>query len=408
MKKLFMIVIMVAGLIFIKNLSALECIPHQVKTGETVLKIAEQYSATPGRLIIRKLHNSRTIYLEPGDQLFLGETVYVVKERVNSSLKTEKSAPIAVQKKSQPISSNASSPFKPQESKSNFKTDLKKGIKNWNGNVGYYQQKDLDAGSKDTKNRSGWGVYAKAHVLPWEWKTENRTWKIGPEGRVFKGESDVNSDTYSYKGFDVGARAKSQKDHKTTGLTAGIGFQETARDNTPQGQKSTMAYVGASFEDKKRRADSKKWLPKYYVQGGYRHMIDAETKGGALEYDEGDFNLRGKVGVVDLSSENSSLRLTPTLNAQVGHSQGKESVYIGGGPGFEVGNTKGSDFAEVRFLNPKYYPDNPGASIMETFSVSLMPDDIIRAIKADKVKNYQPGSNPNVSLDSSEMSLEGH
>jgi hypothetical protein len=36
-----------------------------------------------------------------------------------------------------------------------------------------------------------------------------------------------------------------------------------------------------------------------------------------------------------------------------------------------------------------------------------MPDDIIRAIKADKVKDYQSGKNQNAPLNS-EMRSEGH
>jgi hypothetical protein len=410
MKKLLAVVMMVAGLIFTGNVSALECLPHQVKTGETATQISQQYAdGWVDKLIIRNQPNGRTVWIKPNSQLFPGEMLYIIESKTKSGSNYQKPSSKKPFTGQTVVAQNSQTQPSPKNQKSGLglKTDLKKGIDNWNGDVGYYQQKDLDAGSKDNKNRGGWGVYAKAHILPWEWKTENRSWKIGPEVRVFKGEADVNADTYSYKGVDVGARAESWKDHKTTGLNAGVGFQETSRDNTSQGQDSTMAYVGASFEDKKRRAEGKKWLPKYYVRGEYRHMIDAETKGGASEYDEGDFNLRGKVGIVDLSSENSSLRVTPTWNAQIGHSQGKESVYLGGGPGFEVGDTKGSDFAEVRFLNPKYYPDNPGASIMETFSISLMPDDIIRAIKADKVKDYQSGKNQNAPLNS-EMRSEGH
>jgi hypothetical protein len=384
---------MVTGLIFTGNGFALECIPHQVKTGETVLGLAKEYSASPNRLIIRQLKNSRTVYLEQTDELFPGETVYIVKERITSFQKTTENAPITTESRDSRLLAETSDSTTSSSKKSDlgFKANLKKGIDNWSGNVGYYQQKDLDAGSEDNKDRAGWGVYAKAYVLPWKWKGENRTWKIGPEGRVFKGEADVNADTYTYRGADVGIRAESQKDKKNLSLSAGVGLQKTSKDNTSQEQESTMGYVGASFEDKKRRAEGKKWLPEYYVRGEYRHMLNAETKGGASEYNESNLGVRGKIGIVDLSSENSSLRLTPTLNAQLGHSQGKESFYVGGGPGFEVGNTKGSDFAEVRFLNPKYYPDNPGASIMETFSVSLMPDDLLRAIRADKVKDYQSG-----------------
>jgi len=98
----------VVGLFTIQFAWALTCLPHQVKTGETMASLAEQYSANPNRLVIRKLNNHRTIYLTQENQLFPGETVYVIKEKINSSLKsTQTVTPRITQKsilsKSQPV-----------------------------------------------------------------------------------------------------------------------------------------------------------------------------------------------------------------------------------------------------------------------------------------------------------------
>jgi hypothetical protein len=95
MKKFLKIfsLVLVIGLFTIQSAWAknttLLCIPHQVKTGETVLGIAEQYSANPERLIIRMPKAGYpTIYLNQGDKLFIGETVYLVEEKIDSNKST--------------------------------------------------------------------------------------------------------------------------------------------------------------------------------------------------------------------------------------------------------------------------------------------------------------------------------
>lgn len=425
MKKLIVVMMfLVAGFVFISPAMAIICIPHQVKPGETVESLCQHYTGDYSeKLIIRKDKAGRTAYLSSQNQLVPGETVYVAKSKVatntvrNSStlvastfkkeektiegklpgleknLVAQKSPDPPLQpKQPTPPTETAPVPEKVSTQKElGLKTDFGKGLRNWNASVGYTLQEDYDAGHEDKAKRSGESFYAKGHFFPWEWKTEERTWKIGPEGKIFWGESNVNRDTYDYKGVELGLKTESKKDHQTIGFSGGLGFQETSKEGSSKGQESLMAYFGASWEDKQREAMGKMLFPEYYLSARYNHMLEGNTEGGASKYDESTLEFRQRLDLVNLPL-GESLLLTPNLNALEGYSWGKESIFLGGGPGLKFGDTDGNNFVETRFWNPKIFLDNPGASTMETFSITINIDDTFRAFRAEGVKEYKPGN----------------
>lgn len=417
---------LVAGFVFISPAMAIICIPHQVKPGETVESLCQHYTGDYSeKLIIRKDKAGRTVYLSNQNQLVPGETVYIAKSKVVTNATRNSSALVtstfkkeekAVEKElpglkkilvTHKLLDNPPQPEQPpppietapapekvsaQKEELGLKTDFGKGLRNWNGSVGYTLQEDYDAGHEDKAKRSGESFYIKGNFFPWEWKTEERTWKFGPEGKVFWGGSNVNRDTYDYKGVELGLKTESKKDHQTIGFSGGLGFQETSKEGSSKGQESLMAYFGASWEDKQREAMGKMLFPEYYLSARYNHMLDGNTKGGASEYDESTLEFRQRLDIINLSLGTSSLLLTPNFNALEGYSWGKESIFLGGGPGLKLGDTAGNNFVEARFWNPKIYLDNPGASVMETFSVSINIDDTLRALRAEGVKEYKPGT----------------
>ena len=384
----------VVGLFTIQFAWALTCLPHQVKTGETMASLAEQYSANPNRLVIRKLNNHRTIYLTQENQLFPGETVYVIKEKINSSLKsTQTVTPRITQKsilsKSQPVVDQKST-LAEKKKETGLKTDWGKAIKNWDANVGAYVQKDLDGGSEDNAKRSGKGFHGSFGVFPWEVDTGNRKWKFGPKVRYNQGESSVEkpgySATYDYRRVEAGVRAETKKNNQLFGVDAGVSYQETEKENSPQGQDTYSVHLRGSFEDERRRVEGKKIFPYTSVYAHHRQQVSAETHGGAEEYDETTSVIGGRLAIVDLKNgENKDLRFTPEVIGELGYSQGKESPFLGIGPAFSVGD-KTSDYLQAG-IKPIWYTQKEGSS-RATFFLSLNPDAIIRSGKAAGVKKY--------------------
>jgi hypothetical protein len=420
MKKFWKVfgLVLVVGLFLIQSAWALSCLPHQVKTGETVLSLAEQYSANPERLIIRKLKNYRTIYLDRGDQLFPGETVYVVKEKINSSPKTtETVTPKVVPKTKEPaqkqsppkITSQKTTQTPAQEKKeTGVKTDWEKAVRNWDANVGAYIQRDLDGGSEDNAKRSGKGFYGTFGVFPWEVDLGDRKWKFGPKVRYNQGESSVEkpgySATYDYRRLEGGLRAETRANNQLYGVEAGVSYQETDKEASPQGQDTWSVHLRGNFEDERRRAEGKKMFP--FVAGSIHHrqQISADTEGGTEEHKETQTAIDGRLAIVDLKNgEDENLRFTPEVLGEMGYSQGKDSPFLGIGGGFSVGNKK-SDYLQFGF-KPRWYTQNEGAS-RKTFFFNLNPDAIMRSGKANGVKKYD-GQSSNY-LNSPSPAMEGH
>ncbi len=404
----FLSLVVLIGLFSIQSASALTCLPHQVKTDETVLGIAEKYSANPERLVIRKLKNYRTIYLDRRDQLVPGETVYIVKERINSSSKTvknishkvEKSTPVAVQKKSRTVvfqQKSAPAPVKKKET--GLKTDWGKAFRNWDANVGAYLQRDLDAGSEDNAKRTGKGFYGNFGIFPWEVSIGERKWKFGPKIRYNQGESSVDKPgfkaTYDYRRLEGGLRAETQKDNQLFGVGAGISFQETEKDNSSQKQDTWSLHLRGYLEDESRRAEGKKLFP--FVAGSLHHrqQISANTKGGAEEYNETITATEGRLAIIDLGDD--GYRFTPEFLGEAGYSQGKDSLFLGVGGGFSIGDQT-SDYLQMG-IKPRWYTQNEGNSRM-TFFLNLNPDDIIRGSKANRIKKYNGQKGDYISLPS--------
>lgn len=409
--------LLVVGLFAVQSAWALTCLPHQVKTGETVLGLAEQYSANPERLVIRKLKNHRTIYLDRGDQLFPGETVYIVKEKIDSSPKTvnvitpkkKKSAPSLAKKQSQSTTTvsqkPAQAPAQEKKETGKVKTDWGKAVRNWDANIGAYIQRDLDGGSEDNAKRSGKGFYGTFGVFPWEAELGERKWKFGPKIRYNQGESSVEkpgySATYDYRRLEGGLRAETQGNNQLYGVEAGVSYQETDKEASPQGQDTWSFHLRGNFEDERRRAEGKKLFP--FVAGGIHHrqQISADTEGGAEEYDETQTAIDGRLAIADLKNgEDKNLRFTPEVLGEMGYSQGKDSPFLGIGGGFSVGNKK-SDYLQFGF-KPRWYTQNEGAS-RKTFFLSLNPDAIIRSGKANGVKKYNGQRGDHINLPSPAM-----
>lgn len=391
--------VLLIGLFSIQSALALTCLPHQVKTGETVMSIAKQYSANPDKLIIRKFEDYRTVYLDQKDQLVPGETVYIVKEKIHSfpkatkvvSSQKEQPSPVVAQEKTSPTvaSHQAPIPVEKEKGETGVKTDWGKAFRNWDANVGAYVQKDLDGGSGDNAERSGKGFHGSFGVFPWEVETENRKWKFGPKIRYNQGESSVEKPgyqaTYDYKRFEAGLRAETQKNDQLFGVGAGVSFQETKKEASTEKQDTWSVHLRTNFEDESRRMEDEKFLP--FVSGSLHHrqQISAKAHGGAEKYDETITSAEGRLAIVDLKSEKDDLRLTPEVLGELGYSQGKDSGFWGIGGGLSVGNKK-SDYLQVG-AKPQWYLQDEGSSRM-TFFLNLNPDAIVRAAKASGVKKY--------------------
>ena len=396
MKKIgkVLVLVVVIGLFAVQSTWALTCLTHQVGSGETVLSIAEQYSANPDKLIIRQLKGGRTLYLDRSDSLVLGETVYIVKEKISSSPKSIKTiAPRIAQKsitsKSQPVVDQKST-LAEKKKETGLKTDWGEAIKNWDANVGVYIQKDLDGGSEDNAKRNGKGFHGSIGLFPWEVETGERKWKFGPKVRYNQGESSVEkpgySATYDYRRVEAGVRAETKKNDQLFGVEAGVSYQETRKENSPQGQDTYSVHLRGSFEDESRRMEGKKLFPFVSAYAHHRQQVSTETHGGAEEYDETTSVIGGRLAIVDLKNgENKDLRFTPEVIGELGYSQGKESPFLGIGPAFSVGD-KTSDYLQAG-IKPIWYTQKEGSS-RATFFLSLNPDAIIRSGKAAGVKKY--------------------
>jgi hypothetical protein len=104
------------------------------------------------------------------------------------------------------------------------------------------------------------------------------------------------------------------------------------------------------------------------------------------------------------NGENKNLRFTPEVLGDVGRSQGKDSFFWGIGVGGSVGNKK-SDYLQFGF-KPRWYTQNEGAS-RKTFFLSLNPDAIVRAGKANGVKKYNGQHQSTNYLNSPSPAMEG-
>jgi len=355
---------------------ATKCITHIVKNGESVKSITKKYTGTSNysKLIVKKNNQGKFVFLKNHARVAPGEVVYIVKGKIKNT-STDKNV-----SSSAPLSQEAKPSDKPR-----VKTDFKKALKNWNGTAGYSKYGDLDAG--ENVKRTGYGYQSKLTIFPW--KISN--WKFGPEARYNFGKSTKKTpgreSEYKYDRLEFGIKAETKEDHQTTEFGIGISKQENTRVGTDQGQKTWSTHFRSSYEDKRRRARGEKFLPTHYISGEYQRQIKSKTSGGAYRYDESTLKIKDKIGLYDYEVTDPGFRITPELNLQAGYSWGKESTFIGGGPGLTIGDKK-NDFAEVRFLNPRLYLQEKGSSRLEHFSIALKPDDISRGVEASMVKKY--------------------
>ncbi len=418
MKKIrISLVLSLVGLIFVGQAWATKCVTHIVKAGETIESITEDFTGNSdncSRVVVGKNSQGQFIFLKPGTQLETGRMVYIVKARIINKTSLLKKPLVQKTKLKESLGNlklldepnvkkvlrksliQKTEPEKPSKilttSSDNLsvRTDLGKALKDWNGTAGYSTYGDLDAGKEKVK-RSGYNYNGSLTIYPWKVSD----WKFGPQVRYNFGkgkrETSDRKSTYKYNRLEVGIKAEIEKDNKTTGFGLGISKQKTRRVGTDQGQRTWSAHLRGSYEDEKRRAEGEKLFPTHNFSGEYRHQLNAKTSGGASEYDESTLKVGGKFGIYDYEVGDSGFRITPEVNLQTGFVWGKDSAFIGGGPGLTVGDEK-NDFAEIRFLNPRLYLNKgaKGASRLERFAITLKPDDIYRALKAAQVKDY-PG-----------------
>jgi hypothetical protein len=160
-----------------------------------------------------------------------------------------------------------------------------------------------------------------------------------------------------------------------------------------------MLEFRAWLESDNRRKNAKVWFPKWGIGAKYLHPIseDFESSDGEGEiYDETRWDISGIAWIYDWWFS-PNWRLTSGLNARLGYIYGKESLYIQGGPRFELG-TLHNEILDVNLLNPRYFFEEEArdASRLYWITATLKVDDLARTLWASQIKDY----------DSSEKSKE--
>ncbi|GEM_PF-6268170 len=389
MKKLLIVTSFV--LLFFSNVEARQISipngyePFQVKKSGYALNLAYRTTGNwRNCLKWYKLEKGKMQKVTNKTRISVGDTLYLPTQ-ITSKV-SAKTAPLIVAVSTSPTEQRKTRDSPKKTNRSFIKTDFKKGIKDWSGNLGYSQDRDLNAGKKDKTKWKGYNWNGMVSVFPWK----VQDWKIGLELRGNAGKGRMKKPgyqaTYKYHRFEGGLATEKFKNDQTTGLGLGVSKQTTSQGGSPKGQKTLSLHARANYENEQRRARGEKVLPIQNISAEYQHQLSAKTSGGAEEYDESTLSVRGKTGLYDLNV--SGVRVTPELNLETGKSWGKDSLFVGGGFGASVGIKK-TDLAQIRFLNPRLYFQNEGASRLESFAISPNPDNIIRTIKASKVKVYK-------------------
>jgi hypothetical protein len=412
MKKFLKIfgLVVVVGLFSIQSAWAIKCLPHQVKAGETVMSIARDYSVDPKNSIIRKINNSTTFYLKTNHRLSPGETVYIVEERIGSFLettpKTERSSSaLPSQNKPGSVKSDVATVEEKRSSIPKKKTGFKASSAEADdiyANFGYYKQSEWD-----DNDRSGQGFYGKIRVPVAEYSGKNRDWAISPQGSFYKGKVNVKDNTYNYQGIGPGVHAESYKDGQNISGEINSIFHKTEKENSPQKQTSVLLKSSVSYEDQRPRKTGRKAFPSRYISASYQHMLTADPKGGAKEYDESEFSVNLRQDIYDVSLGETDMTLVPNVNLGGGYNWGKEDAYGKFGPGAKL-RGKNGDLVEARFFNPKIYKDVSSADILERFSISIRPGNLYHEWRASQVKDDPASIKEALREDVSENSLPEH
>ncbi len=392
MKKFLVTIIFI--LLFCSNVGAGQVLvptnyePYQVEKSGYALNLAYRTTGNwKNCLEWYKLEKGRLLKVTAKTSISAGDTLYLPAQTADKV--SVQITPLVTVVSTLPTSSTnqESTAIVAETTDQSFiKADFKKGLKDWNGTLGYSQYQDLNAGKEDETERNGYNWNGKLSFFPWEVKN----WKFGPEVRYNSGKGEMKKPdyqaVYKYNRLEVGLKTEKTNNNQTIGIGLGVSKQSTSQMGSPKSQDTWSLHTRASYENKQRRARGEKVLPIQNFSAEYQHQLSTKTSKDAKEYNESTLSVRGKTGLYDLQI--SEVRVTPELNLETGYSWGKESVYVGGGPGLSIG-TKKTDLINLRFWNPRLYLQKRDASRLETFAVSLKPDDIIRTIEASMVKKYK-------------------
>jgi len=324
----------------------------------------------------------QAVGVEYDTQLVKGDTLYLpdTAAELSSALANFAEKITEKEENSPPVQYETSDLGDPDGFGKNKKND-------WNANFSLAIYRD---GGGSGRKRGGHALGAKVGVLPWQYKDV----RLGPELRFGTGLSTVDREgrdrsEYRWDELEVTGKAEKRTKRFTASGNLGMSFQSSKKNGTPQEQDTISSVVRANYKNQGRRKDGKKWLPIYDLSARWRHMIDAKNKGGSEEYDESVLAANGFVGIYDYHPTDT-LRITPTLRGEAGQHWGKDSLFLGGGPGANIGNHDGANYLESAFWNPRWYIDNGGADRTTAAWVKIKPVNIGKAVQAGNLQDYTP------------------
>ncbi|MFW5885160.1 MAG: LysM peptidoglycan-binding domain-containing protein [Patescibacteria group bacterium] len=262
-------------------------------------------------------------------------------------------------------------------------------------NVTHSNYGDLDVSGED-RTRRGYNWDIRARFRPFR----IGNWDVGLWGYINDGvskseRSDGRRDRYEYSRFGFGPSAEWEKDNLSLALEAAFARQVTegsySHSERTQKQTTELLEFRAWLESDARRKNAKVWFPKWGIGAKYLHPIseDFESSDGKGEvYDEARWDISGVAWIYDWWFS-SNWRLTSGLNAGLGYLYGKESLYIQGGPRFELGNLN-NGILDVSILNPRYFFEEEArdASRLYWITATLKVDDLARTLWASQIKDY--------------------